>query len=239
MSLSWISHFALVAFDFNSKIKLGENNIVTNGNDVNIILMISLGTFVSNFLALLYFWPLKIDYDQRDPAPKTWIFRPSHWYRTPLRRLCCIKKKSFVENGNNNTSTERGFPNEESLLNESAEAAADTELLTTQDEFASEIKFSCDKVTLDALTEYEREQIEIGNIDRDSVPKVKNLENRSLKISNLSKSFKKGEKVIDDLNITAFMSTILVIIGSTGCGKSTLINLLAKNIKADSGSAIY
>ena len=66
-----------------------------------------------------------------------------------------------------------------------------------------------------------------------------NLENKLLRIENLTKSYKKGEKVIDALNLTCFMSSTSVIVGPTGSGKSTLINLLAKNIQADGGTATY
>ena len=45
--------------------------------------------------------------------------------------------------------------------------------------------------------------------------------------------------MIDNLDLTLFKSMTTAVLGPTGSGKSTLINLLAKNIKANSGSATY
>ena len=43
------------------------------------------------------------------------------------------------------------------------------------------------------------------------------------------------QKVLDDLALTLHEGTITTLIGANGCGKSTLFNLMTKNLKPDSG----
>ena len=40
---------------------------------------------------------------------------------------------------------------------------------------------------------------------------------------------------MDDLALTLHEGTITTLIGANGCGKSTLFNLMTKNLKPDSG----
>lgn len=60
-----------------------------------------------------------------------------------------------------------------------------------------------------------------------------------LEIKNLSKTYVKGKsKSLDNLN-TEFTSGVYGILGPNGAGKSTLMNIIADNIKANSGEILY
>lgn len=60
-----------------------------------------------------------------------------------------------------------------------------------------------------------------------------------LEIKNLSKTYVKGRpKSLDNLS-TEFTSGVYGILGPNGAGKSTLMNIIADNIKADSGEVLY
>ncbi len=63
-----------------------------------------------------------------------------------------------------------------------------------------------------------------------------------LKITNLTKTFNKGTdheiKVFEDFNIEFEENKCTAIIGPNGCGKSTLMNLIAGSIMPDSGSIV-
>ena len=60
-----------------------------------------------------------------------------------------------------------------------------------------------------------------------------------LEIKNLSKTYVKGKpKSLDNLS-TEFTSGVYGILGPNGAGKSTLMNIIADNIKADSGEVLY
>ena len=60
-----------------------------------------------------------------------------------------------------------------------------------------------------------------------------------LEIKNLSKTYIKGNnKSLDNLS-TEFTSGVYGILGPNGAGKSTLMNIIADNLKADSGEILY
>ncbi len=60
-----------------------------------------------------------------------------------------------------------------------------------------------------------------------------------IRVKNLSKTFNKGEEneivVFDNFNIEFEKGKCTAIIGSNGCGKSTLMNIIAGSIHGDSG----
>ena len=68
-------------------------------------------------------------------------------------------------------------------------------------------------------------------------------ENVVLKASELSKSFSvlgtSDLKVLDDVNLTLKQSSSLSIRGDSGCGKTTLLNLLARLEPADGGTIFW
>lgn len=60
----------------------------------------------------------------------------------------------------------------------------------------------------------------------------------NVKIENVAFSYDKSKKLIENLNLDAYKGMHVAIVGPTGCGKSTLINLLMRFYDVDEG-AIY
>lgn len=60
----------------------------------------------------------------------------------------------------------------------------------------------------------------------------------NVKIENVAFSYDKPKKLIENLNLDAYKGMHVAIVGPTGCGKSTLINLLMRFYDVDEG-AIY
>jgi ABC-2 type transport system ATP-binding protein len=59
-----------------------------------------------------------------------------------------------------------------------------------------------------------------------------------LECKNLTKSYKKNHPVLDNLNLTIPSGKIIGLLGSNGCGKSTLIKLVSGLLQADSGEIL-
>ena len=59
-----------------------------------------------------------------------------------------------------------------------------------------------------------------------------------IRMRNVNKTYKTGVTAIYDLNLDIKKGEFVFIIGSTGCGKSTLIKMLYREEKADSGKII-
>lgn len=66
----------------------------------------------------------------------------------------------------------------------------------------------------------------------------KNLENvkGKIDITNVDFSYVKGQRIIEDFNLHIQPGQRVAIVGPTGCGKSTIINLLMRFYDVDSGS---
>lgn len=56
-----------------------------------------------------------------------------------------------------------------------------------------------------------------------------------MEVKNLSFSYHKGKKIIDDLSFLIPEGKITTLLGANGCGKSTLFQLMTKNLKPDIG----
>jgi len=78
--------------------------------------------------------------------------------------------------------------------------------------------------------------IEEKEIESDS-PNKKELNNASgdIQVSHVDFSYTKDKKLIEDLNINVKPGMRVAIVGPTGCGKTTIINLLMKFYDVDSG----
>ena len=59
-----------------------------------------------------------------------------------------------------------------------------------------------------------------------------------IKLINVKKTYKTGVTAIQDLNLSIEKGQFVFIIGSTGCGKSTLIKMLYREEKPTSGKII-
>lgn len=59
-----------------------------------------------------------------------------------------------------------------------------------------------------------------------------------IRLTNVKKTYKTGVTAIQDLNLTISKGEFVFIIGSTGCGKSTLIKMLYREEKPTSGQII-
>ena len=59
-----------------------------------------------------------------------------------------------------------------------------------------------------------------------------------IEIKNVSKSYKKGNKVIDDLNLKINNGEIFGFIGLNGAGKTTTIKMLTGILEIDEGEIL-
>ncbi len=59
-----------------------------------------------------------------------------------------------------------------------------------------------------------------------------------LSVNSVTKSFG-GNRAVDDVTLDIIPNRINLLIGSNGCGKTTLVNAISGNTKVDSGSIIY
>ena len=50
----------------------------------------------------------------------------------------------------------------------------------------------------------------------------------SLELKNIKKSFQEGEDVLESICLTAKKGEFVTLLGSSGCGKTTIINVLKK-----------
>ena len=60
---------------------------------------------------------------------------------------------------------------------------------------------------------------------------------RTLRLSNISKSFG-GVKALQDVSLAVDQGKIYTLVGENGCGKSTLIKIIAGVYSADSGTIV-
>ena len=71
--------------------------------------------------------------------------------------------------------------------------------------------------------------------DSDNAVEIKNV-NGKMELSNVSFSYTDNKKLIEDFNLSVKPGQRVAIVGPTGCGKTTLINLLMRFYDVNSGS---
>lgn len=71
--------------------------------------------------------------------------------------------------------------------------------------------------------------------DSDNAVEIKNV-NGKMELSNVSFSYTENKKLIEDFNLSVKPGQRVAIVGPTGCGKTTLINLLMRFYDVNSGS---
>ena len=57
----------------------------------------------------------------------------------------------------------------------------------------------------------------------------------SLELKNIKKSFQEGEDVLEGICLTARKSEFVTLLGSSGCGKTTTLRIIAGLEQPDSG----
>ena len=58
----------------------------------------------------------------------------------------------------------------------------------------------------------------------------------SLELKNIKKSFQEGEDVLESICLTAKKGEFVTLLGSSGCGKTTTLRIIAGLEQPDSGS---
>jgi len=82
---------------------------------------------------------------------------------------------------------------------------------------------------------------EINEINKNSIlsPQKQIFENfKSLNLKNISFSYNKGNKILDELNFQIKKNDIIGIVGQSGSGKTTLVDIISGLIKIDNGRII-
>ena len=68
--------------------------------------------------------------------------------------------------------------------------------------------------------------------------KINQLENINIELKNVDFSYDKERKVLENININMENNKMVALVGESGCGKSTITNLLLKQRKVDSGEIL-
>ena len=76
---------------------------------------------------------------------------------------------------------------------------------------------------------------EIKDLDE---AKLANLNNINIELKNVDFSYDKERKVLENININMENNKMVALVGESGCGKSTITNLLLKQNKVDSGEIL-
>ena len=91
------------------------------------------------------------------------------------------------------------------------------------------------KARIDRFESLKGQKIDLPNDSLDISVAGSRLGKKVIELSQISKTYE-GKKLIEDFNYILLRDDRVGIIGSNGCGKTTLINIIAGSIKPDSGS---
>lgn len=76
---------------------------------------------------------------------------------------------------------------------------------------------------------------EIKYLDEEQMNKLNNI---NIELKNVDFSYDKERKVLENINIEMKNNKMIALVGESGCGKSTITNLLLKQVKADNGEIL-
>lgn len=76
---------------------------------------------------------------------------------------------------------------------------------------------------------------EIKDLDEEKINKLNNI---NIELKNVDFSYDKERKVLENINIGMKNNKMIALVGESGCGKSTITNLLLKQHKVDSGEIL-
>lgn len=76
---------------------------------------------------------------------------------------------------------------------------------------------------------------EINTLHKEKINKLNNI---NIEIKNVDFSYDKERKVLENINMEIKSNKMIALVGESGCGKSTITNLLLKQNKVDSGEIL-
>ncbi|WP_434793184.1 Putative multidrug export ATP-binding/permease protein [Terrisporobacter petrolearius] len=76
---------------------------------------------------------------------------------------------------------------------------------------------------------------EVNTLHKEKINKLNNI---NIEIKNVDFSYDKERKVLENINMEMKNNKMIALVGESGCGKSTITNLLLKQNKVDSGEIL-
>ncbi|MCC3863044.1 ABC transporter ATP-binding protein/permease [Terrisporobacter petrolearius] len=80
---------------------------------------------------------------------------------------------------------------------------------------------------------------EVEEINALHEEKINKLNNINIELKNVDFSYDKERKVLENINIEMKNNKMIALVGESGCGKSTITNLLLKQNKVESGEILF
>lgn len=76
---------------------------------------------------------------------------------------------------------------------------------------------------------------EIKDLNKNELDKLNNI---NIELKDIDFSYDKERKVLENINIEMKSNKMIALVGESGCGKSTITNLLLKQVRVDSGEIL-